>query len=141
MLVIRKEQMAVLSKSMEDRFVQKMVDHLCTDFAPQITALGLSEERLRLAICQHIATARQHDVRMQGDLTTYVECIALLGPQFDTNGRHEFVRQILHRDALDGSEKMDLVREYLVFAVDDTAMPAVGNTASFQVGQTVSDAA
>lgn len=134
MFAIRKEQMEVLSKSLENRFVQKMVDHLRVDFGAQIRAQGLAEDRLRPLVCHHIATARQHDIRKRSDLTTYIECIALLGQRFDTDGKHPFVAETLVRDDLDGAEKIDRISEYLIFSVEESASPAVDDLVRYSFG-------
>lgn len=135
MLAIREEQMQVLSQYMESRFIQRTVEHLRTDFEAQIRAQGLAEDRLKVLVCDHIATARQHGIRNRGDLTTYIECIAYLGPRFDTDDKHPFVRETLARDDLVADEKMDRISEYLIFAVEGSDWPEGHDPVPYRFGE------
>ena len=126
--------MRVLAKHMENRFIQSMVEHLRTDFAAQISTLGLTAESLRHLVCDHINTARKHGIRNRGDLTTYIECIAYLGPQFDIDGKHPFVQATLLRGDLVGDEKMDRISEYLIFAVEEHEDSDLDEPVSYRYG-------
>mgnify|MGYP001817247720 FL=1 len=124
MLRIRQEQYEILARYCEHDFVERLVKHLLGDFGAEIGAFQLDESELRPLLCEHIERARKYGVRKELDLTTFIECIALLGPDFDLDIGCPFAYTTLNRTEIDGTEKMNEISEYLVFT--DADGPTLG---------------
>lgn len=118
MLVIRKAQIEALLKSQEDSFIARMTDHLLRDFPKEISRFGIKENDLNLIIRKGLNSAYQYDITFENDMILYIECIAILGPDFDKNIKHYIVTEILTSRELNGSEKMDKISEYITFELD-----------------------
>jgi hypothetical protein len=115
MLTIRSEQMAVFTLQFESRFARRMAGHLKETFPKEVARQGLSDERLELLALRGLSDARNYGVVNEGDVERYIECMVVLGPQFDTDGQFPWAGQALQNAALDGEAKMDRIDEHLVF--------------------------
>jgi hypothetical protein len=117
MLVIRQEQMEVLGRYMLRQFEARMVLHLRATFPEPLR--GMSESDLRDMIRDGIDKAAQYDVTTEGDVQRYLECMVLLGPNYDRDGELPWAGEILRRKDMDGQAKMDAIDEYSVFSTPE----------------------
>jgi hypothetical protein len=62
-----------------------------------------------------IEDASNYKVVNENDVKLYIECIALLGPNFDRTNKLPQINDILNRKDLTGEEKMDHISEFLTF--------------------------
>lgn len=118
MLLIRKAQIEALLKSQEDSFISHMKDHLLRNFQKEISKLGIKENALNHIIRNELNNAYKYDIIFENDMILYIECFAILGPDFDRNMKHQIVTEILNSKELDSSEKMDKIGEYITFELD-----------------------
>lgn|GEM_PF-1460719 len=120
MLVIRKTQIEALLKSQEDSFIDRMKVHLRSEFPKEISGFGIKDKDLEMIIRKGLTDAYQYRIIYENDLILYIECIAVLGPDFDKKAKYPAVIEILNRDDLDGSAKMDKLSDYLTFELNQS---------------------
>lgn len=115
MLVIRKEQMEVLSAAMRDQFEWRMVDHLRTKFPDRTQELP--DDRIRLVVQNSIKKAESHGIEYEDDIRRFIEYLVIYGARLDTREETRWIGDILRREDLTGTAKMDLIdsRELQVF--------------------------
>jgi hypothetical protein len=115
MLVIRKEQSDAFLKSQEEAFIMRMVNHLREDFSEEIAKKGIQENDLSPVIRKSMENAQKYDVIYESDMKLYIECIALLGIDFDVSEKNPRINEILNRKDLTGEEKMEQISDYLTY--------------------------
>ena len=113
MLTIRRDQMARLAQATMLNFVRSRVRHLETHFRRQLTARGLVGPPLEDAVQHEISHAQRYGVVYEHDIARYLDFFALLGPNFDTT--NQWAADILQRDDLDGTTKVNRISDYLIF--------------------------
>jgi len=110
MLVIRKEQMKVLSKYMLEQFENRMVDHL-RDMFPEQTE-DMTTEDLRHLIREGIDKAEAYDITDELEVETYLECMVQYGVNFDTDTQTAWAGKILHDERFSETDKMQRIDEH-----------------------------
>jgi hypothetical protein len=118
MLTIRKEQIDELLKNKGEDFVERMEEHLKVNFSKELAKNSLQVKDLKLIILNSIENANEYNIEYENDMILYIECVALLGPGFDTNNKYPQVIEILNRKNLTGNEKMDQINEFLTFELE-----------------------
>jgi hypothetical protein len=119
MLVIRREQMEALAQATMQHFVRGRVRHLETHFGRHLTGHGLTGPRLEAAVQSGIADAQRYGVVFEHDIARYLEFVALLGPAFDEDPVNDWAEDILQRDDLDGTAKVNRISDYLIFVANE----------------------
>lgn len=107
MLLIRKEQMDVLSVYMRNQFEQRMIKHLRVKF-PDRTK-DLSDERIRLVVQDSMRKAESYDIEYEDDIRRFIEYLVIYGTQLDVREETQWIGDILRRDDLNGTAKMNLI--------------------------------
>ena len=115
MLVIRKEQMEVLSAAMRDQFEWRMVDHLRTKFPDRTQEFP--DEKIRLVVQDSMRKAKGYNIEYEDDIRRFIEYLVIYGIRLDVREETQWIGDILRRDDLTGTAKMDLIdsRELQVF--------------------------
>ena len=111
MLMIREEQIKVLSRYMVDQFENDVVKHLQRKF-PQKTE-GMPEGELRLLIQAGIENAQRYGIAVEADVVRYVECMMTYGVEFDTDPAAPWAGEILNDAELLGREKTKRLIQHL----------------------------
>lgn len=114
MLKIRQAQMDSLSEAMLKQFEDRMVMHLRAA-CPEQTR-GMSEPELRDTIRTGMGSAAKYGITSEVDIRRYLECVVVYGQDFDTNPKTAWAGHILNNKELSGTEKMNRVDEYALFA-------------------------
>ena len=107
MLSIRKEQMDVLSAYTRNQFEQRMIKHLRAKF-PDRTK-DLPDERIRLVVQDSMRKAKGYDIEYEDDIRRFTEYLVIYGMRFDVREETRWIGDILRRDDLNGTAKMDLI--------------------------------
>jgi len=113
MLKMRQAQMDAFSESLERAFFRRMFVHLRGDFPAEVASLGLDDAALEAMIHRGIGEARGYGVVHEPDVELYLECMVLLGPDFDR--RIDWCAATLRDQTLDGGKKMDAINDHLLF--------------------------
>lgn len=111
MLMIRREQMAVLSQYMVDRFEDEVAGYLRTGYAEKCK--GLTDEELRDLIRKGIKNAQGYGITIEADVGRYIECMLMYGVDFDVDGATAWAGKILNNADLLGREKTKRLVRYL----------------------------
>jgi hypothetical protein len=115
MIVIKRNQIEALSGYKRDTFIKRVLAHMRSDFRKELSEQGIRDEVLARLVSDAVDRAETYNVVNESDVTLFVECIAILGPDFDRNGKYPEVGEILSQDDLDGEEKMDAISDFLTF--------------------------
>lgn len=107
MLSIRKEQMEVLSAYMCEQFEWRMVKHLREVF-PDRTK-DLPDEKIRIVVQDSIRKAQSYGIEYEDDIRRFIEYLVIYGSRLDTREETRWIGDILRRDDLNGTAKMNLI--------------------------------
>jgi hypothetical protein len=111
MLVIREEQMKVLSRYMVDQFQNDAGKYLRRKF-PEKTA-GMPEGELRGLIQTGIENAQKYGIAVEADVVRYLECMMTYGIAFDSDAATPWAGKILNDPGLLGRAKAKRLLEHL----------------------------
>ena len=118
MIVMRNQQMQVFSTALLDDFVKRMVQHLRSDFPQYLRKNRIVEADLDAFVRRGIKAAESFGVLYEGDVQRYVECMAMLGPDFPSDPRFPWAGETLRVTDFDGEAKMNLISEHVTFEVE-----------------------
>ncbi len=109
MLIIRKEQIEILGKYMEEQFVECAVRFIGSAFAHELQ--GYQDHNLHSMVREGISKAREYGIEYKDDVMRFLEFMIKYGSTFfDDKGLSE-VREILNKD-IDGTAKIILLEDY-----------------------------
>lgn len=111
MLIIRNEQMEVLSKYMLKQFEDRMVTRLRSKFPDQTEVL--MERELRNLIHSGIEKAEKYNVTIEYDVQRFLEYMFTFGAEFDSSPETAWAEGIFRADNINGPTKMDQLEEYV----------------------------
>ena len=114
-MIIRREQLSAFSAAMRQEFVQRSAQRLKSDFAAHLLRQNVPPDGLEDWVSRGVDAARKYGVVRDGDVSLYLDCMALLGANFDRDRRWPWAGQILNRTDLDGEAKMDRIHDRLLF--------------------------
>ena len=100
--------MEVLGRRMRELFVRRSMARLRRTFPSETAAL--SEAQLRSLVLSMIERAARHSVVIENDVQRFIDFSLIYGPEFDTDARRLWIRQILQDAKLDGTAKMDRIQ-------------------------------
>ena len=115
MIQFREEQMPQFEAGVEEAFVQEQARRLRTDFPEELAANGVKGVELHDFVRAGMESARKHKFERRPLMMFYLDCTAILGPNFDTNPAHPWAGEILRRNDLIVESKADLLDQNLVF--------------------------
>jgi len=107
MLIIRDEQMDVLRAHMRRQYEQRIVKHLREKF-PDRTK-DLPDKRIRDAVQNSMKKAESYGLEYEDDIRRFIEYLVIYGTKFDTQEETRWIGDILQRNDLDGTAKMDMI--------------------------------
>lgn len=96
-----------------DRFENKMCKLLSDEYPEDLEKLQISERSLKAIVSNAITSAKKYGVVGGKDVELYLISMVRLGLDFDSNDELQWPKQILTRNDIDGTEKMDLFFEKL----------------------------
>jgi len=111
MLIIRNEQMDVLSEYMVEQFVNEALLHLRTSFPEQIK--DVPDTDLRSMIYTGINNAGEYNITIEEDVLRYLEFMITYGADFDINPDTSWADEILNKEDARGTEKIQLIDKYI----------------------------
>ncbi len=120
MLVIRKEQMDVLSEVMRQRFIDRVIAHLQTVFPDKLAErdeadVDQGDERIREQVFRLIEMASQHDIVSERDVARYIDLSIEFGEGFEKDRKMMWAAKILSNPRLSGAARVSLIYEQLPF--------------------------
>ena len=124
MLTIRAEQMKVLGEAIQRRFETRMAAYLRRAYADHVAQF--SDERLFDLIRQGIRDSAQYGVVTERDVARYIGYTVTYGPEFHCAA--PWAAEILQTPKLNGTQKMDRLDAYDLFADRGGGVPPDGNS-------------
>ena len=120
MLVIRKEQMAVLEKLPRTLFEDRIIEHLSRFYTREYHELG--REQVRVVVQHGIKRAAEHDFSTQRQVGFYISLMFLLGSDFDRDPQLPWAPALLADPLLaDRSKCIARLWETAMAYIDETA--------------------
>lgn len=108
MLMIRQDQMETLNQYMLDKYEDLVFFHLTENYTDTCAALG--EDGVRETIRHGIRRAQSYDIRIEADISRYIDMMFRFGKDFDTDPDLPWAAAILGDENLvAGFEKLDLL--------------------------------
>ena len=114
-MIVTAEQMVQLSEAKRSQFEQLMIRHIRANFSRE--AQPVSDEKLLLAVRFAMELGERYGIVLQDDLRRFIEFLSTYGSQFSNRPQFASVVEVLARQDLDGTEKMDRVdrlEQYLI---------------------------
>jgi len=112
MLVIRKEQMAVLSDYMRQGFEDRMVRFLSAIFPERLAHISDAKARethLRELIGDGIRRAAKYGIELERDVADYLTLMVAVHRDFEDQEEMKWARSILDNQEFSGHSKMKLI--------------------------------
>jgi hypothetical protein len=125
MLVIRKEQMKVLSEYVRNSFEKSAVDYVEKKHPEKFAEMG--ESYTRTLVRFGIGKASKYDIHAQEDILRFISLMVTIDQGFDDLDEMSWAREILDEEAFDGSEKMELICQQLQDDVETGTSSADGS--------------
>jgi hypothetical protein len=107
MLIIRDEQMDVLRAHMRRQYEQHIVKHLREKF-PDRTK-DLPDKRIRDTMQNGMKKAEGYGLEYEDDIRRFIEYSVMYGTKSDNQEETRWIGDILQRNDLDGTAKMDMI--------------------------------
>ena len=115
-MVIRTAQVNAFKEAQRERFVNRMTLHLQNHFADDLKRRGLGEAEVKPVVRTSLDRADALGLTREDHLQLFVECIPLLGEDFDST--NAVVRDLLNDPELDLNGKMVELSHFLLFGLD-----------------------
>lgn len=93
MLVIRQEQMEILSRQRRQQFEERLLEHLKQVMPERCQDIG--DDRLPAEIRYGIERAMSYDIAAERDVASYLAVMLRFGRDFDQNPERPWVQSIL----------------------------------------------
>ena len=105
---------AALQEQQIEQFVMQTIMRWRSRFPESFKALEVSTPNLSPLIHDAIDRAEKYGVIGEADVELFLDCICLLGNNFDHNGTFPWVEEILRETEIDGTIKMDQMHDRMV---------------------------
>jgi hypothetical protein len=115
MLKIRTDQLHAFSAKLHEDFVRQTSAQLVERFPEYIERHGLKHE-ISPFVERGISEAASYGITQSNDVRLYLECMVLLQPNFASSPEFPWAAMALGSHELSGTEKMNRIHDYLVFA-------------------------
>ena len=119
MLIIRNEQMRVLSAWMQQEFERRAVLYLRTKYPKKMQ--DKHDDYLHDIVREGIAKAGQYGIDGEDDVLRYLDYMIDLGTDFDIDTRYPWAQSILNDSRYPATSKMNRLdnREYALLEVTE----------------------
>ena len=112
MLTITPEQIEALNAAMRERYIARVVAHLRELFPEQMKERD--DAQARALVEEGIGRAAAYNITSERETTLFIDLMAALGPDFDTQRRYRaWMPGILRSEELTQQQKMELVYQRL----------------------------
>lgn len=114
-VIVRKDQFRAFSERSSQTFVERMVDHLQSNFGEHLEQQRIAPDQLDAFVREGIASAKPHGVVSEFDVRIFLECRVLLGRNFDSDPSLPWAGEILRRKYMSPAARMAALDEHLTF--------------------------
>jgi hypothetical protein len=116
MLSIRPEQLHALTAPAREAFLARMLPHVKRYHPRQAAELG--DDGVRDAIRAAVAAADRYGMRIEYDISRFIDLWFALGFDFDVSPRHPWAAPLLAESRLTPSQRMDRLFELALQYLD-----------------------
>jgi len=92
---------------MRGQFESRMVGHIKNTFPDRIK--NVSDEKIRTVIQESSKKAESFGIEYEDDIRRFIEYLVIYGTQLDIKEDIRWLGEILRREDLNGTEKMDMI--------------------------------
>lgn len=118
MFRITDQHFRAFREHLADNYALTLAARIQERFPDELKKLGMDPEQTLPFVQQSMEKAKRYHVVRMLDVELFVDCCILLNPNFDESPEFPWAGETLCRDDLDGTAKMDLIHDYLIFATD-----------------------
>lgn len=111
MLRIRTDQMKVFGQAAMQDFANRMLTHIQQSFPEHFESLG--EDNCHELIRHGIDQAAYYGITSEIDVARYINLSVVLGPDFDSDERYPWIRQILKDPRIKPGQKVQKIFDLL----------------------------
>lgn len=115
MLQITPKHMEGFERQRMESFALRMVERLRYVFGEEMLRHEVADPQLLPLVQRSMNAARSYGVEGELDLELFIDCLALLSPDFHCGDAHPWAVSTLQRTDIGGTAKMDLIHNHLVF--------------------------
>jgi hypothetical protein len=108
-MLIRKEQLTILTTSSTQKFKNDLVDHIRRCFPRDYSVLG--ESRTRAFVDAGVDRARRYGFVSKKEICGLIDLMLIFGPRFDDDSRIPWARAILNNRSTTEAAKMQTLVE------------------------------
>ncbi len=123
MFILRKAQVQVLARVARGCYVERLSAYLAAEYPEPCARLGGEAER-RAFIEHGIDRARPYRIESERDVRGYVECMLLLGRDFDKDPKLPWAGKVLGDEKTNAGAKIASLKERAKTTQHHTAKPA-----------------
>lgn len=126
MLVIRKEQMAVLEEYAQQGFERELAEHV-KEFAPKHSE-AIGNDGVQKVVRLGVERARPYGFTKRGPVRFYIEMMCMFGSDFDTDPLLPWAKGVLNNVSIkDQLEKADILHEAMLEYQNEVSGPEKKN--------------
>jgi hypothetical protein len=118
MFRITDQHFGAFREQLVDNYALTLAARIQERFPDELRKLGMDPQQALPFVKRSMDKAKHYQVVRTLDVELFVDCCILLTPDFDKSPEFPWAGETLCRDDLDGTAKMDLIHDYLVFATN-----------------------
>lgn len=111
MLIIRSQHKAAFGQAVGRNLECSLLTHAKRAFGPPVAEMG--EPAARALVRKAIAQAERHGIVQAYEVCRYLDMMFLLGEDFDADAALPWTREILDREGMTETDKMDRLCEHV----------------------------
>lgn len=115
MFRLSSEQLKTLSSHAQDDFLKRTANHLLDNFSAELARHALPSGQVEDFVQRGVEEAKSFGVEREEDVRLYVECMLVIHPRFASSQDTPWYGEILRREELSGTDKMNRVHDQLIF--------------------------
>ncbi len=117
-MIIKTKQFLQITEIQNIAFILECKNILKSKFENGFEKINVKKQDEDLIITNGIKDARSYGVTLKEDIVLYLECILLLGVNFDKKkGEMDWPNKILTNQDLSGESKMNHIHENLIYSI------------------------
>lgn len=117
-MILRDEQVKAFAEARKEAYIQRMVRHLRDDLGYEREKRKIADEDIEDLVRKGIDKAAGYQVVCEDDVEMYLDCMVLLGPDFDRDRSLGWAGEILRDETLDGEAKMAQIEQQMLFGTE-----------------------
>lgn len=114
-MLLKKSQLLAFDEVLQKAFVDRCLNHLAKKFPDGFRRIRVEAGKESLVVADALKKAQTYGIKYENDLFFYLECMMLLGQDFDTDNGLAWPNKILTDESLSGIQKINMISDYLTY--------------------------